>query len=493
MSSYEIYTIFQQFGQIKMVTRKYNFYDITMWTHRFNQLKNHSEIEVNNHLFTVGWLGDRMIGSGRDELIQTKCQQQFPLTPFVEHSTKHILSTLNDDCLRLIFESSTLNLWDLISIANVCKRFKRIANLVFRSKYRDLANKIVIKQEDLWQTEEFVRTFGDSIAAINLTQVSEASTDIELRMIIKYCKNVIELECEVHEEQTIIELHPIITKLEKLDIRLRDANDFLRLFDVRLQYQLEKLKAINVILPEMPLPRLRELYAQANDTRKQLTIEGFFAFNRQLECLTLSNYDFDFSIGCILRYLPNLIDLGLEQVNFCAISRDDGDDVCAIAQLKQLKSLRIRVQHDKATVLLLLRALYNGRVQLERLVLEDINEDDDSLIDAICRLKSIRQLKMDHLNEKHLLRLAHELINLDRIGVESDRLPFYIIRDTLRKAKRLTRAKFKIRSPIYGPVWLKETIRREIEEIKRNRHIELKIILRKQEFPIFAVRFRARS
>lgn len=491
MSSYEIYKIFQQFGQIEMVTRKYNFYDITMWTHRFSQLKNHSEIKVNNHLFTVGWLGDRMFGSGRDEpLILTKCQEHFLLTPFDEPSTKHILTILNDDCLRLIFESSALNLWDLISIANVCKRFKRIANLVFRSKYRDLANKIVIKQEDLWQTEEFVRTFGDSIAAINLTQVSEASTDIELRMILKYCKNVIELECELHEEQTIIELHPVITKLEKLDIRLRDANDFLRLFDVRLHYQLEKLKATNVILPEMPLPHLRELYAQANDTRKQLTIDRFFAFNRQLERLTLSNYDFDFSIGCILKYLPNLIDLGLEQVNFGASSHDDA---FAIAQLEQLKSLRIRVQHDKTTVLLLLRALHNGRVQLERLVLEGINEDNDSLIDAICRLKSIRELKMDHLNEKHLLRLAHELISLDRIGVESDRLPFYIIRDTLRKAQRLTRAKFKIRSPIYGPVWLKETIRREIEEIKQNRHIELKIILRKQEFPIFAVRFRARS
>lgn len=483
MSTYHIFKIFRPFGRTVAVKRNYNFCDITIWTYRWNVLKQQGEIAVGNHRLSVGWLGDRRGVRNESSSTSSKLIAVAVDEPVTD---QQILKRLNDDCLRLIFESSLLSLWDLKSLANVCTRFEHIAKLVFRSKYRDLANNFVVQKEDLWQTEEFVRTFGDIITSINLTRVADAKTDIELRMILEHCQNVIELECDVYEAASILAMRTLLPKLHRLKIRLHEANDFPRLFNASTQYQLEHLHAINAILPELQLRQLVELHATANDTRKQSSIETFFVLNNRLTKLTLSNYDFDMGIGCIVRHLPELCELGLDRITF---GEHTINDAFHIARLEQLKTLRIRIRDDRSTALLILQALHSGRVQLDCFSLDGFI-DDDGLIDAICQLKSIRRLKIDRLNEVYLMRLVHELTHLEHIIVDCERLPFHIIRDALRIALRLTRAKFKIRNPIFSAVWPKEEIIREIDEIKRERRVELNVVLRQR--PVYDMRFPAR-
>lgn len=479
MSTYHIFKIFQPFGKTVAIKRKYNFCDITIWTYRWNVLKQRAEMAVaDGHWLTVGWLGDRR---GVCDLAHAAEPSRPPMPAADEWPApvvgQPILDRLNDDCLRLIFESARLSLWDLKSLANVCTRFERIAKLVFGSKYRDLANNFVVPKDDLWQTHELVRTFGDTITAVNLAQVADARTDIELRMILEHCPNVVQLECVVHEPHTMLAMRARVPKLRRLKIRMREPNDFPRLFDASAAHcHLQQLRATHAILPALPLARLVELHATADDTRKQPSIDAFFALNGQLAKVTLSNYDFDTGIGCIVQHLPHLRELGLDRVTF---GEHTPGDASAVAQLTQLKTLRIRVRDDSATAVLILQALHGGRAQLECFTLDGFG-GDARLIDALCGLKSIRRLKIDRLDEAHLMRLAHELTHLECVGVECDRLPFHSIRDALRVARRLTKATFKVRSPIFSAGWPKEAIIRDIDDIKRQRCMELNVVLRRR-------------
>lgn len=458
------------------------------------------EAVLDHHPFSIGWLGD-LEGTRKITTVTDSCASVASSTPPslapsppiepvklppAHDSDEHILNALNDDCFRDIFESSALDLMDLIAIGNVCKRFHSIARQVFKRKYRDLAQHFPLTTESLWQTEMFVRTFGNEIASIDLTRANEPRTDIHLRLILAHCTRITALKCEMHEDQTITAVRSILPQLRHFEVYTRESMDLSRLFDVNQAYQLQTLKTVNALLPIMRFPQLTELHVEANESRRQRFIERFFRINGQLLQLTIRNYDFDDNIGSLVQLLPHLQYFVVENSKFC---RDFLNDSYSFGRLKQLKLLRLCAQnHNQSTLLAILQALVSNNIQLEQLTLTGLHGNAVLLIDMIQQLKSIKLLKIDWGDEESLIRLASGLTQLRDLSISCNFLTIDAIRDTLRLAQCLTRAKFRVRQPIVEEAWMKFNVRDEINEMHQQRKINLKISLRRHESPVFGVR-----
>lgn len=136
--------------------------------------------------------------------------------------------------------------------------------------------------------------------------------------------------------------------------------------------------------------------------------------------------------------MPNLQELNLERTGY----KDcEPDEAIHISQLKQLKKMRIR-SLSKTTVSFMLQALVEGDVQLDSLTLENI--DVNKIIDDICKMQSVKHLKIGNSDENHVLRLSQELKNLEKVEFDSWNITFDVIRDVMKEPKQFTAATFKL-------------------------------------------------
>lgn len=148
-------------------------------------------------------------------------------------SPKHILNTLNDDCLCAIFQNFS-HLAGFDSISSVCKRFNAIALQVFPSKIQtclididelviDTGNQLnFITLAQLWK---FLYDFGSSITSLKFHTVylerTPDATNLALKLIKKFCKNMRSLDIEITAEQDQIPetIYSIFSKQSVLCIK----------------------------------------------------------------------------------------------------------------------------------------------------------------------------------------------------------------------------------------------------------------------------------
>lgn len=408
-------------------------------------------------------------------------------------SKDNILNALNDDCLRELFETPTLSIWDLVSLAHVCKRFKRIAKLAFKSTFVDYERNF--DGIELWRAREFFRTFGKSITSIDLTETEKASSDLIVRFMLEHCTKISKLGCEVYEPQTIVAMRSAMATIENLYLICWTRN-FPALFDSHTVYPLKKLdlECIPGMLPAVHLPHLEHLHLEIRNCSADPIDTPFFEMNPQIKVLKLHFTTFSFGIDGILRHLPYIEELQLKQTSTGSDALEKTQSAADIfAQLKHLKRLHLHFTEwfNDTSASKVLEALIRGRVKLEHLSLYVYcNDDRLRICDAICQLKYLRQLEYAGLKDSELERVMNELRHLRHVDI-GEVSTFKVVFNALKAGKRLTHANFKVVERLFE---MSSTVDaralNEIHSIKQERRLRLnvEVSIQPQQLDTYEVR-----
>lgn len=169
--------------------------------------------------------------------------------------SSNILNVLNDDCLQEIFRN--LSLFDLCSVANVCKKFKQNAEEIFTLKFSNS----MVTLDELHVAEHILRSFGTKIKSLSLNAPHKNAL---LLMLITYCSGS---KCQ----------------LERLDISGYEHSD-LKLWFKMLPPIFQRLKYLKCYANDKILKICRDLH--------HLEINGsiYFWSNRTLQSSTLNTF-----------------------------------------------------------------------------------------------------------------------------------------------------------------------------------------------------------
>lgn len=336
-----------------------------------------------------------------------------------QQSRQHLLNILCDDVLRMIFESSIndhrFDLKQLVAIANVCTRFRRIAADIFTAKYKGNINFDHLSVNPAWVEFELLRAFGRLISEISFSGICTSTLD----MVSKYCQNIKGIKCLI-----------------------KDQGLFYR----------------ECILPQRLCPKLVNLHLSTMHFYDLRATETFFILNPQLEQLTLDNIGMPFDLD-FLRHLPNLKVLVLHSQ--CVRYQSFG-------QLRYLKSLHLRSEDIQR----ILNELIAGNVQLERLDLSGEHDNSIEIVNLICQMKSINWLQVNSIDDRSLTRIIESLEHLSEIAIDLSTVTIKGIRHALEHSTHLTKARIH-------SIPIDDTIDggdiNAIDEMRRNRPIDLSI------------------
>lgn len=240
-------------------------------------------------------------------------------------SPANILNVLNDDCIREILKKlhfSTLN-----SVVNVCIRFNYIAKEAFLSKYQSKQISISDlewnRQPTLSQVNNFLCEFGSSISSLSLLKrelfrhvdKNIKDTDVQLKMINKYCKKLTELafSClEVHEH-TLYEIRGVLKRLKILRIENITSTSFFDIISVCseleiLEMHFEYQGNSTFILPNTTFPKLFEVVFSYKWDTNFAPILRFIELHPTLKILKMSIKSTDW-VGNVLGGLNELNEL----------------------------------------------------------------------------------------------------------------------------------------------------------------------------------------
>lgn len=307
-------------------------------------------------------------------------------TPPDPDSPENILNKLYDDCLHTIFSSSTLDISDLVQIANVCQRFNCIAKEVFKVKHKNF-DEIVIPLDGPF--EDILRAFGESINNFGSAELN----DIQCELIAKYCPNIKKLKCTISEQHTIDGLRELIVRLDNLHITLGKAFMSIKEWsgaDIQLKSLLIKRKSSYLRLPKGNLPKLFDLNLGLVQLGES---ELLLRENPQLEKLSMWIWHEDtiwpIDYSCF-GSLQNLRSLDIKQ---------DRDIIEAMEVLKTISEYDIRLEH--------LAAL---------LPCSKINEH----FKYIGQIKSLKTLDLRYIDfTEAVARLVQNLPNLVDLNISS--------------------------------------------------------------------------
>lgn len=344
-----------------------------------------------------------------------------------QQSPQHMLNTLCDDVLHIIFKEFRYDLTQLVQIANVCTRFHPIASDIYMQSGND--GKLICQPTHpnqrlaSWYEYEYLPTFGHLITEFD-ARIMHVHTALQL--VAKYCVNVEQFKClmykVIHADQSCI-------------------------------------------LPIVHVPKLVDLHLAHMHFNHMPSTKGFFQANPQVEQLTLNNVTMAFSIDHILRCMPNLKVLSLRGTRF------DCDDWECFGELTNLKSLRLQ-GYILENIPHMLQDLVDGNVQLERLKLFGLDVVDDELIQSICQIKSLTWLTMDLIGDIELEYFVDNLKHLNGIYSKSCNASIRGIRHTLEQFEQLTTVKLLTR-PSDATIDAEDI--NAIDEMRKKRLMDLRI------------------
>lgn len=310
-------------------------------------------------------------------------------------SPNNILNKLNDDCLRLIFETSTLDHHDLLQLANVCHRFQYIATTIFQVRHKNFEKFDEEINSGKSSFEGILRTFGKSIKTFG----SAVLNDIQCELALKHCRNVKELKCNIRDQETIDELRGFSERLEDLHIEFADFPVMLDGFGVN-----NKLKKLSIRhlpynylrLPRAHLPALIEVNL---DCVRISGNDEFFRKNPQIQALSMSR--------CIDNRWP------------C--------DYNFFGSLRNLKKVEVKQLSGVDDMSILLQAMVKHGIPIEELrVCSEYSRNIDYL-KYVGQIKSIQRLDLGciHFDEFgcQAIDLATNLPNLVDFTIASEDYP----------------------------------------------------------------------
>lgn len=142
---YDMYSFFEQYGEVESTNIRFenddSFYGLIQCKDSkvADNLVERGRISFGDIEFQVKTINesedDQQTNVSIIECFKNCTLIELKIKPLRQDTQNNILTILNDDCLRLIFEKFH-QLSDFHSIANVCMKFIRISNDIFPSKIK---------------------------------------------------------------------------------------------------------------------------------------------------------------------------------------------------------------------------------------------------------------------------------------------------------------------------------------------------------------------
>lgn len=468
ISQYDIYTIFKRFGIIRTIKRQCE-YEIEIdyaSIKRSAMLAFHKQKPID---CLVTWVGDNENFNELSALPNAEAPDS--------NSPHNILNILDDDCLRVIFKDSSLNLWDFVEIADASPSFVGLAEAIFPIKFKKPNDQLERYGygKRLSQLESFFRHFGQHLHTIDLRKF--AFQDIVVGLLQKHCSNLEELKMDYLEPETMIQLRQLLGQVQKLTIFCKDQ-DLRHLFPTNSL--LEKLEIFSTIdqltFPQIHFPNLVDFRANEIFLDNFAMVEPFFAHNTQIRRLHIQQCLIEFGIEYILQYLPQLEQLVLNDNDHP--DTDPSEFIGIFGQLKCLQTLCIR--NETIPIDAILYQIASKQISLNCLILKDI-ENGHHLIDTICRIKTIRFLDIGgyqcELFDTHLICLVERLTQLEEIKIISKKITLIGIQQMLRITNGIRIAAFVIDRTMGDSIQIYADECLHIANIARSANIDLNVVI----------------
>lgn len=324
------------------------------------------------------------------------------------------MSHLNDDCLRECFEH--LRLHELIAVADVCSRFKQIAQAHFRTTvYRYLEGSMLNflhKNYGMLEISKLLRNFGASVVSIDVRQSHFViHTGAERRRISEIERAIIELVCRhcggsLEEFKCFLSgitidlaqmIHLLIPRLKRL--HLTDRGSFGLFANTSPETNILKLEVLTLFGREMRTAHIEKLLAKAPHLR---TIE--------IDVRVLDR-DFFQSIG---QHLPLIETIQFQHSSEIATP-------IYLGNLSKLKTLEI-TSFSKFQVVFNEIATSDASLEHLRLISLKVAEHPTSFLFGAntSRLKNLRSLilnRIPNLRAYHLIDIVKNLGKLIEFGL----------------------------------------------------------------------------
>lgn len=322
---------------------------------------------------------------------------------------------LNDDCLRRIFDY--LNMWDLVSVADVCPRFEQIAQERFAREHKKFNfDDFVFEKKTRGQLltgrkiRNFLKHFGSSIVELDVSSFqlsdSQCTTNDFLRMVIlSHCSETLKV---LKIRNTLLDSR----------IPTSDTNSFMHALSNCKQ--LTKMKIDGkwksfISNSNFTSPALTTISLENMGKLNHMGVSRILQRHPQLKQITIANCAIDPQIICaFVHYVPHLEKLSLVNNSVPASSRLL---LKFIAQLTSLKRLSIDNITQAWTTALLLAKMGTANVPLEHLNLNGCSASDE-LVRTIGTIKSICSLRFTNvygLEKSHLVELVKLLPKLTKL------------------------------------------------------------------------------
>lgn len=331
-----------------------------------------------------------------------------------------LLADINDDCLLHIFK--TLDLADLINIAETCIRFKTLACSVFKSLDMVFCTRVLWDQYDLYPEDIYrlLRNFGSLITRINVNLEID-SYDCE-DCDDEYSAN--RVVCMAHcNQRTILNL---IYKYcgENLRSLVLTMN---RLYDIdiidNVQPQFTNLQYLQLHVAYNP-PSLPNLYSIFSDCKHlvELVANTPYILDYKFPKLEkLAFFCFNNSSTAIIDFLS--IHKNLTTLNYRSFVHRIDIDTNNLQQLSEIRELRdLKLDCDQRLVLLFINNL-GCNLSLERIECRSVTIDND-FVDGIEKMVNLRVLTLKRIksivSDKSLFEALGGLSHLSELTLASD-------------------------------------------------------------------------
>lgn len=472
---YQIYPICQQYGPVCQIrdirANPFGTLIIFMQTAKTDALKTQSTIVIGEQEYPIEWVKDELC------CVDWPCIAESLKSPPDQQSPQHILNALNDDCLRTIFESNNLTIDDLCSLGSVCSHFNTIASQVFARKYKDeRRSRESLESDSLWKIEEYFRIA--SIMSIEHSDFSYVNAAPITGFIVKYCRNLKELQWTCGYGKSVIELQPIFDNLTH--VTLWDVSHHFTATltsNASLEYLKISGMAANAKMPNLQLPKLIQLELdQLYQAADNESVELFVCLNPQLKSLKIDSTVLDaFGFLRSADHLQNLEQLHLvhpaETCRGDAYSRYDFTEWCRLRNLKVL-----HLEGGGANIKRVLQAIIDTQASLDCLIIHDANFEAYPFTE-IGQLHAVKCLKLCRIDENILRGLTGNVNSFAEIEICSERLSFEDIRDTLRTLNHQAKLTFRLYDFGNGNVSCDADVANEIDRIRGKYGLDMNIVV----------------
>lgn len=315
---------------------------------------------------------------------------------------------IDDYCLYEIFMDKCINIKDLAEIASTCPDFLRVAQRVYKSKFKKVEHYEEMENWTLSEMETYLQCFGEFIEEFDTNSFKDP-IDV-LYLLAKHCQYLVKLRCVGSLDIDFRKLKMLCSKLEEFEY-CNGTFEGRHVFGNKSPLKKLTLYNCDAVLPKWQLPNLKDVKLQLV---YQVGISKFFKRNPQISHLVLCCMNYNFNA---IKYLANLEDFSF---------RAGFDEIMTFKGFEHLKTLKRLSLNGASTECIyeVLDGLQKAKAPLDSLTMHhyDINSE---IITKICEFKTISvltfkcELASRDLDSNFLIRIINNLPQLKEIICDS--------------------------------------------------------------------------